>query len=73
MWEFSGARITIAREVHGISLAELAKKAGVAHAQLSDWEAGKVTPGQEALMKICNTLKVRPEFFFVYSGNDANG
>ena len=72
MWQFKGERILLAREANNVTLAELARKIGVSHAQLSQWERGKILPGQDSLLKICNELKTPPKFFYVQSGNNGN-
>lgn len=69
-WKFDHERIKVARDVKDMTQAVLAEKAGITVQQLSVWEGGSVTPGQDSLLKICNALECPPKFFFVQSDDD---
>jgi transcriptional regulator with XRE-family HTH domain len=69
-WKFEPSRIRSAREVNDMTQAVLAEKAGITVQQLSVWENGEVSPGQDSLMKLCNAMSCPPKYFFVSSGDD---
>lgn len=65
MIAFDNNRIKSLREIHKITLDEMAEKLGKARQQVSIWELGVNTPSLENLVHICNTFDV-PISFFVY-------
>lgn len=58
-----GERICAIREAHGLTQNELAKAAGLSQATLSNAEAGRRGLSHKALVKLCDTLKLRPIIF----------
>lgn len=70
VWNFDHNRIKTAREVRDLNQAELARKIGASPQQVSAWETGIATPGQDSLTKICNALQCPPKFFFVSIDDD---
>ncbi len=59
-----GMRLQRARKVSGLSLRELAKRAGVSHMAIKKYEDGQLYPSSELLMKLAPLLSVSVEFFF---------
>lgn len=47
-----GEALKFQRESYGISMAELAKKIGTSHQNISRWEAGKVLPNIDFCVKL---------------------
>lgn len=63
-WMFDVDRLKLAREMKDLTQSQLAEKIGVQPQQVSSWEQGRVLPGQDSLVKICNALQCPPKFFF---------
>jgi Zn-dependent peptidase ImmA (M78 family)/transcriptional regulator with XRE-family HTH domain len=61
---FSGARLRLARDFHGLSGASLAEQVAVAQQFLSQLEAGTKTPGESLLAALSDVLHFDPSFFF---------
>lgn len=59
-----GMRLQRARKVSGLSLRELAKRAGVSHMTIKKYEDGQLHPSSELLLKLAALLSVSVEFFF---------
>ena len=64
--EVFGKRLKSAREMRGLSMADLAKKvAGVISPQaIYKYEAGKMMPSSSVLLAFCEALNVTPDFLF---------
>jgi len=60
-----GRRIKSARENRGMTQTALAQAMGVADAQVSRWENGRVVPQRRNLEAIANALGVRAETFLL--------
>lgn len=58
------SRIKQARKASGLSLRELAGKAGVSAMAISKYENGKATPSSGVLLSLAGALGVRVEYFF---------
>lgn len=67
-WEFAPLRITICRQLLGISPAVLARKIGVTAGTVRNWEAGKGAPDGFELARMANTLRMTPFGFFEKQG-----
>lgn len=72
VWKFDANRIRLAREARDMSQADLAMQIGAAAQQVSLWETGHVSPGQDSLIKIINALGVAPRFFYVQTAQNGN-
>lgn len=72
MWKFEGKKIAQAREVHGITQRELARRIGKDPTVVNYWERGRVVPNVNSLLTICNALGCPPRYFFVSAGCDDN-
>lgn len=59
-----GDRIHQARKASGLSMRELAKKAGVSAMAISKYENNKNTPSSGVLISLSKALDVRTEYFF---------
>lgn len=59
MFSFIGKLITQMREEHGLSVDELAEKAGVTQQKLNEIESGKITPSIGVMIKISRALGSR--------------
>jgi transcriptional regulator with XRE-family HTH domain len=59
-----GARLKIMRSAANLSQRQLAERAGVPHAQISNVEKNKVSPSVSTLRKILNGLRVSMADFF---------
>lgn len=59
-----GARLNAMRVAAGLSQRQLAERAGVPHAQISNVETNKVSPSVATLRKILNGLGVGMGDFF---------
>ena len=59
-----GSRIKQARKASGLSLRELAEKAGLSHMAIAKYENGKITPNSTVLLALSRALNVRVEYFF---------
>ncbi len=57
-------RITVWREFHGMSNAELARACGVSTPAVSQWELGQVVPTMDSIQAICDALVLTMEEFF---------
>lgn len=66
--KYSGERLMIARRVRGFSQEELAEKVGVHPQALSRWECETKKPGVVYFLKLCEVLRVSPNYFFCVSG-----
>ena len=53
--------IQAARKKAGLTQEELAEQIGVKRAALASWETRRSKPDIEDFMKLCNTLKIKPE------------
>jgi transcriptional regulator with XRE-family HTH domain len=49
-----------ARETRGLSVAEVADRAGVAAMSVYNWEAGRSRPRSANLLALCKVLRVKP-------------
>ncbi len=61
-------RVKEAREMRGMSQAELAHRVGVTPGAISQTESSTVLPSLRTLLKIAQVLSVEPSFFFRKSG-----
>lgn len=61
---FDGDKLKFARELNGLTLAEVAKKMNVSHQFVSKWEKGKSIPSFEQSVQLGNLLKLGRFFFF---------
>src|SRR5690554_5999212 len=59
-----GSRIKQARKASGLSLRELAEKAGISHMAISKYENKKATPSSGVLLALAKAMNVRTEYFF---------
>ena len=61
-----GNRLKSARKMAGLSMEDLAKKAGniVTRQSISKYEKGLMNPSSDVLICLADTLEVRPEYFF---------
>jgi Zn-dependent peptidase ImmA (M78 family)/DNA-binding XRE family transcriptional regulator len=61
-----GNRLRSARKMAGLSMEELAKKAGgvVTKQSISKYENGMMKPSSDVLIRLASALEVKPEFFF---------
>jgi transcriptional regulator with XRE-family HTH domain len=59
-----GRRIQAARKARSITQTALAKRLGVADAQVSRWENGRAMPTPDTLERIASELGVEAEQFF---------
>ena len=59
-----GSRIKQARKASGLSLRELADKAGISHMAISKYENEKATPSSGVLLALAKAMNVRAEYFF---------
>jgi transcriptional regulator with XRE-family HTH domain len=68
-----GKRIRAGREACGYqSAADLAKAAGTHRVNVLRWEAGTVTPGGAALMKLANALGCSVDWLLTGKGDPPN-
>lgn len=58
-------RISGAREKHGMSKSELARRVGVTPTCVWNWERGNTRPRPDAVAKICEVLGLDEAFLFV--------
>ena len=49
-----------ARETRGLSVAEVAERAGVAAMSVYNWEAGRSRPRSANLAALCKVLRIKP-------------
>ena len=61
--EFKSERIKTLRDIHDITLEEMAAKLGKVKQQVSIWESGVNMPSLDNLILICNTFDVPISFF----------
>ena len=61
--QFNPARLTLARELRGFQKKELAEKLSVSPSAVTQFEAGRVRPNKETLVKLSWVLGVPVEFF----------
>lgn len=59
-----GERIRQARKASGLSMRDLAEKAGISAMAISKYEANKNTPSSGVLLSMSNALGVKTEYFF---------
>ena len=59
-----GSRIKQARKSSGMSMRELAKKAGISAMAISKYENEKATPSSGVLLALAKAMGVRTEYFF---------
>lgn len=59
-----GSRIKQARKASGLSLRELAAKAGISAMAISKYENEKATPSSRVLLALAKAMNVRAEYFF---------
>ncbi len=60
---FNSKRLTVARQRHSITKAELAKKIGIEPRSVSGFEAGEYEPAEETIEKIARVLRYPKAFF----------
>lgn len=58
-----GSRVRQARRAAGMSLRELAAKAGISAMAISKYERGVIEPSASSMLKLARALSVRTEFF----------
>jgi transcriptional regulator with XRE-family HTH domain len=61
--------LRLAREMTGLSQAELADRAGVTQAQISHYESGRSAPREATLQRLAGALGVRAERLFPANGS----
>lgn len=61
-----GSRLRSARKMAGLSMEDLANKAGgvVSKQAISKYENGKMNPSSDVLIRLSAALQVKPEYFF---------
>jgi len=59
-----GERIQQARKASGLSMRDLAEKAGISAMAISKYESNKNTPSSGVLLAMSKALGVRTEYFF---------
>jgi transcriptional regulator with XRE-family HTH domain len=67
-----GRKLREARRQRGVTLRQLARRAGCSPGQLSLIERDRVSPTVATLMRICNSLGVALTYFFTASPGGAN-
>lgn len=67
MWKFDRDRLSILRDLKGLSQVEAAALLGLKRQQWNDWERGKVTPSVATIVDMSNQFDCNPAFFFVQS------
>lgn len=67
-----GRRIAKRRKDLGLRQNELAELVGISNNYLSSLERGKETPSVDILVKICNALKVTPDYLLLGSMHSNN-
>lgn len=60
---FSGQRLTTARQLRGLTRADVARRVNVTAAAISQFESGQTQPRPETLARLALTLGVTPTFF----------
>lgn len=60
-----GARIAKRREAAGLTQIELAERIDISNNHLSSIERGKAMPSLPILIKICDMLKITPDYLFL--------
>jgi len=63
--QFQGSELRLARVFNGYSLDEVGERVEKTRQYLHKCETGQTTPSDELIVNLANTLRVRPEFFFV--------
>ena len=63
-----GGRMVVAREVLGLSTAQLARRAGVLTETLQAWETDRLVPRTNQLVKIAGMLNVSPTWLLYERG-----
>jgi transcriptional regulator with XRE-family HTH domain len=58
-----GDRIKLARQIAGLSLRDLAAKAGLSHTAINKYENNRATPRSGALIRLADALDLGVEFF----------
>ncbi|MFO7760143.1 MAG: helix-turn-helix domain-containing protein [Thermodesulfobacteriota bacterium] len=64
-----GIRLRSARKMAGMSMAELAEKAGaiVSKQAISKYEKGQIKPGSEVVLALARALNLKADYFFRFS------
>ncbi len=62
--QFSGTRLTEAREAMGLYVNNLAELIGVTRSMVSAYESGKKKPSEQTFARICTVLNQPPRFFY---------
>lgn len=64
-YRIMGFRIAQRRQSLGLKQAQLAKKVGISAKYISDIETGKRHPSLETLVKICEALRITPDYIIL--------
>ena len=59
-----GEKLRQARKAAGMTQKDLAEAVDLKHNAVSNWEKGVSSPGPEMIRKLCNILRMPPNFFF---------
>ena len=59
-----GEKLRQARKAAGMTQKDLAEAVALKHNAVSNWEKGISSPGPEMIRKLCNILRMPPNFFF---------
>ncbi|MBQ0710771.1 helix-turn-helix transcriptional regulator [Ochrobactrum sp. AP1BH01-1] len=62
-----GERLKTARKYFGLTQDELALKSGLSTITLSKLESGVNKPSYDAVLSLCNSLEIEPNYFFGWS------
>ena len=59
-----GGRIKLARQIHGLTMRELANEAGITKQSISKYEKEQSIPGSKVLISLASAFGVKLHFFF---------
>ena len=57
-----GSRLRMLRRERGLTLRVMATKLNVSHSIIANWEAGRIAPGQNSIIKLANFFGVRVQW-----------
>lgn len=63
-WYFNNEKLKLIREVMNLTQQAVADRVAVSRQTYNGWETGVKFPTLQSLIKLCNSLSVRPEIFF---------
>lgn len=71
-YQFNGKKLKLARDLHCMTISDLAKKIDVTHQMVSNYENGKKFPTEERIKKITEVFNFPRSFFFTSLFTEGN-